>query len=76
MVMIRTIQIRLTRQQYERIKNESRIRGFNSLSAYIRYQALQKDEAIERKIYEIHQAVGASPNNRKNKKYPLKKNEI
>lgn len=54
MVMIRTIQIRLTRDQYERIKNYSRMKGFNSLSAYLRFVALEQDFVLRQKIYEIH----------------------
>ena len=54
MVMIRTIQIRMTRDQYERIKNNSRIKGFNSLSSYLRFVALDQDFVLQQKIYEIH----------------------
>lgn len=54
MVNNRTIQIRLTKDQYERIKNNSRIRGFNSLSGYLRFVALDEDLILQQKIYEIH----------------------
>jgi len=54
MVMIRTIQIRLTRDQYERINNYSRIKGFNSFSGYLRFVALHQDFVLQQKIYEIH----------------------
>ena len=39
MVKIRTIQVRMTRNQYDRIKNNSKLKGFNYLSAYLRYVA-------------------------------------
>lgn len=76
MVKIRTIQIRLTRQQYEQIKNNSITRGFNSLSAYLRHQALNRDETIENKVHEIHQALIARPKDKKNKDYFIYGNEL
>ena len=54
MVMNRTIEIRLKKDQYERIKNNSRIKGFNSLSAYLRFAALGQDLTTQQKISEIH----------------------
>ncbi len=74
MVMIRTIQVRMTRDQYERIKNNSRIKGFNSLSSYMRYVALDQDFVLQSKIAEIHRHL-LSDEPRKRKKeirpYPL-----
>lgn len=57
MVRIRTIQVRLSRQEYDRIKNDGLAKGFNTLSAYLRYLALYRDQAICRKILEIHESV-------------------
>ena len=54
MVKIRTIQMRLTRQQYDRIKNDCSVKGFSSLSAYIRHLALDRDDSLARKISEMH----------------------
>jgi len=54
MVLNRTIQIRLTKDQYERIKNNSRIKGFSSLSSYLRYVALNQDFVLHQRILEIH----------------------
>ena len=54
MVMIRTIQIRMTKDQYQRILNNSQIKGFNSLSAYLRFIALEQDFVLQQKIHEIH----------------------
>jgi hypothetical protein len=62
MVMIRTIQVRMTRDQYERVKNNSRVRGFNSLSAYLRFVALDQDLVLQHKIFEIHaHLLGQAP---------------
>lgn len=54
MVSNRRIQVRLTRDQYERLKNHSEVRGFGSLSAYIRFMALDQDLVLQQKLYEIH----------------------
>ena len=62
MVMNRTIQIRLKRDQYERIKNNAAIKGFNQLSAYLRHVALDQDFILQQKINEIHNhLLGAEP---------------
>lgn len=60
MVRIRTIQVRLSRQEYDRIKNDSVSKGFSTLSSYLRYLALYRDQAICRKILEIHESVVGS----------------
>jgi hypothetical protein len=57
MVSTRSIQVRMTRDQYERIKNNSRVKGFNSLSAYLRYVALDQDFVLQQKIIEIHNHI-------------------
>ena len=54
MVMIRTIQVRLTRDQYEAIKMRSHTQGFNSLSAYLRFVALDQDLTLHKRVFEIH----------------------
>lgn len=54
MVMNRTIQIRLKKEQYERIKNFSVQRGFNSLSSFLRFVALEQDFILQQKIYEMY----------------------
>ena len=70
MVKNRTIQIRLTRDQYERIKNNSRIKGFSSLSTYLRFVALEQDFVLQQRIYEIHAHLLGSPDHKKFKKNP------
>lgn len=76
MANIKAIQIRLTRQQYEKMKNETQRRGFNSLSTYIRHQTLHRDDIIERKIHEIHHAVTEVPKQKRPPKYHSNKNEL
>ena len=54
MVQNRTIQIRLTKNQYERIKIYSQTKGFSSLSGYLRHMGLEQDFMLQQKIFEIH----------------------
>lgn len=71
MVMVRTIQVRLKRDQYERIQQNAERKGFISLSSYIRHVALDQDFLLHQKIHEIHKhLVGEAekspqPKNRK-----------
>ena len=53
----RSIQFRVTRDQYERIINNARIKGYLSISAYLRDLALNKDYAFQRKLDEIHEHI-------------------
>ena len=60
-VMTRTIQIRLTRDQYQRIKDWSQLKGFSSLSAYLRFVALDRDFLLHQKVSEIHAHLIGAP---------------
>jgi hypothetical protein len=61
-VMTRTIQIRMTRDQYQQIKDYSRVKGFNSLSGYLRFMALHQDFVLLQKVSEIHaHLLGSQP---------------
>lgn len=66
MVMSQTsIQVRMSKTQYERIKNNAQIMGFNSLSAYMRFVALDKDFVLRQKVFEIHaHLLGQQPQNK------------
>jgi hypothetical protein len=62
MVRNRTIQIRLTREQYERIRNTAEMKGFGSLSSFLRFVALDQDFVLHQKVSEIHaHLLGAAP---------------
>ena len=52
--MNRTIQVRMSRDQYERIKNNTELKGFHSMSSFMRFAALEQDFIVEQKIVEIH----------------------
>ena len=54
MVMNRSIQVRMTKDQYERIKLSSKLKGFSSLSSYLRYVALDQDFVVHQKVVELH----------------------
>lgn len=72
MTLIRTIQIRLSRDQYDRIKSDAYVYGFNSLSAYLRYLALGRNYFLETKINEIHKIIVGNKKRSRTKitKYP------
>lgn len=54
MVMNRTIQVRMTKDQYQRIRNNTEVKGFHSMSAFMRFAALERDFIVEQKVVEIH----------------------
>ena len=47
-------QVRLTKDQNERLKENARQRGFAYLSSYVRFMALDIDMLMAAKISEIH----------------------
>ena len=53
----RFIQVRVTRSQYERIKNNAEANGFVTISAYIRALALDKDLAFQKKFNEMYTTI-------------------
>lgn len=62
-------QVRLTREQYERLKQNCEMRGFSYLSSYVRFMALDVDMLMARKISEIHtHLLGDEPQPRRSKK--------
>ena len=54
MVKTRSLQVRLTRDQHERITNYAKLKGFTSLASYIRYVALDQEWILRQRIFEIH----------------------
>lgn len=54
MVMNRTIQVRMTKDQYERIRSNTEGKGFDSMSSFMRFTALERDFVVEQKIIEIY----------------------
>jgi predicted DNA binding CopG/RHH family protein len=49
----KTIQLRVTPEQHERIRNKARAKGFATVSAYIRSLALEKDLLFEQRFEEV-----------------------
>lgn len=76
MARVWTIQIRLTRDQYERIKINSHVKGFSSMSAYLRYLGLDQDFVLQKRIYEIHAHLLGNNDNGKFKKNPASQPSI
>jgi hypothetical protein len=52
MVLNRTIQIRLSKAQYDQVKLNCEARGFEQLSSFLRHLALAQDQLM-------HQLTGA-----------------
>jgi len=65
MALLRTIQIRLSREQYNRIKADAHAFGFYSLSGYLRYLALGRNYILEQKINEMHNIIFGKTKKRK-----------
>lgn len=57
MSMTKIMQIRVSKSQYERIRNNAEAKGYKTIAAYMREQALSKDLVYERKFDEIYQNV-------------------
>ena len=57
MARVRSIRFRVSKIEYERILNNMTARGFPTVSGYLRSLALERDQWIESKIYEIHETV-------------------
>jgi len=55
MVRNRTVQVRLTKDQYERMKGNCQVRGFGTLSSFIRFVTLEQDLALQQKVHEMHE---------------------
>ena len=55
MVRNRTVQVRLTRDQHERMKGNCHVRGFGSLSSFIRFVTLEQDLMLQQKVHAIHE---------------------
>jgi len=53
----RFIQLRVTKDQYERIINNSRAKGYLNVSAYLRDLALEKDLVFQKKFNEIYGVI-------------------
>ncbi len=62
-------QVRLTKDQYEQLKENAKVRGFGYLSSYVRFMTLDADILTAQKISEIHQhLLGEAPPVRRSKK--------
>jgi hypothetical protein len=57
MALVFTAQIRVTKEQRERLKERAKLHGFHSMSAYLRYLGLERDERVERDIREMRAEI-------------------
>ena len=53
----KTIQVRVTPEQYERIRNKAQSKGYTTLSAYILRTVLEKDLLFEQRFEEIYRIL-------------------
>ena len=53
----KSIQIRVTPDQYERIKNKSYAKGYTTITSFILHLALEKDLVFEQRFNEIHRII-------------------
>jgi len=57
MVMVYTLQIRVTKEQREQLKERARRKGFGSMSEYLRFLGLEQDNSALNKQDELLQKV-------------------
>ena len=53
----KTIQVRVTPEQYERIKNKAHAKGYKTLTSFILNLALEKDLLFEQRFDEIYRII-------------------
>jgi len=73
MKKLRSIQFRVTKDEFEKIKNNAMIKGFCSTSGYVRYCALDQEMIIAQKIHEMHSHLLGDVKKEKFKKNPALK---
>lgn len=62
-------QVRLTKDQYERLKQNAITRGFSYLSSYVRFMTLDHDLWMAKKVEEMHaHLLGEEPPKKRSKK--------
>ena len=57
MVRTRAVQVRLTREQHERLRAVASARGFDTIAGYLRFAALDRHVLLEEKIIAIHRKL-------------------
>lgn len=48
------IQIRVTPEQYERIRNKAQAKGYKTITAYLVHMALERDLLFEQRFEEMY----------------------
>ena len=69
-VKTRAIQVRLTIEQHERLRSIAETRGFDTLAAYVRFAALDRQLLLEEKIIAIHRILLPDDPTKKPKRKP------
>ena len=53
----KTLHVRMTPEQYERIKNKTQAKGYSSISAFVLHSTLEKDLVFEQKFDEMYRCL-------------------
>ncbi len=53
----RNLQVKVTPNQFERIKNNAQAKGFVTVAQFLRYLALDKDMQFEKKFNELYDKI-------------------
>ena len=53
----RSLAVRLTKNQHERVETNAQTKGFKTLSSYIRSLALEKDIVFDKKFDELYNKI-------------------
>ncbi len=60
----KTIQIRVTPEQHERIRNKAQAKGYKTMSSFLLHLALEKDLLFEQRFEEIYRILKSSGSNK------------
>jgi len=57
--MNKELRVRMTKMQYERVRNNANSKGYKTISRYVRDAVLNKDMAFEKKFNEMFKIVSS-----------------
>ena len=51
------MKVRMTRSQFEKVQFDAEVKGFKTMSQYMRHLALEREDGVLRKIHELHEKM-------------------
>ena len=51
------LKVRLSKEQLEKLQLDADIKGFTTLSQYMRHLAFEKEDRVMKKLYEMHEKL-------------------